>query len=156
MKKVFLSLLIVFSVVLLTGCGAKVDFENSPRVVCQKTESEATGTTNTKYTLLFDENDKLTHFKADVDVTYNQQMPKEAMTVTEKAMKIIGLTPGFDFKSEVRDNGLSFSFSGKIKMLKTLIKQLNGNLNEDNITGDTKQEALNEFTGEGYTCEIFE
>ena len=36
MKKVFLSLLIVFSIILLTGCGAKVDFENSPRVVCEK------------------------------------------------------------------------------------------------------------------------
>ena len=70
MKKIVLSLLIVLSVVLLAGCG-KVDFDNSPRVVCSKSESNSSETTNTKFTLLFDKNDKLTDFKADVDITYN-------------------------------------------------------------------------------------
>ena len=155
MKKVVLSLLIVCAVVLLAGCG-KVDFDNSPRVVCSKTEYTSSDTTNTKFTLLFDKNDKLTHFKADVDITYNQQMSQEALNASEKAMKIIGMIPGLNLDTESKDNGLRFSFSGKVKMLKTLMQQLNKDYDESKITGDTKQEALDEFTSDGYTCETFE
>jgi hypothetical protein len=154
MKKIVLSLLIVFSVILLAGCG-KVDYENSPHITCTKTEDNSSETTSTKYTLVYDNNEKITAFKADLDITYKQQMPKEAFTITEKAMKVIGLTPGLDLVTETKDNGLYFSFSGKVKMLKILMKQLNGDYDENNITGDTKQEALNEFTSEGYTCEDY-
>ena len=152
MKKIVLSLLIIFSVFLLAGCG-KVDYENSPHITCSKLQSDATGTTDTKYILVYDNNDKITAFKVDVDITYNQQLPKEAISVTEKATKIIGMTPGLDIVTEPRDNGLYFSISGKVKMLKTLMKQLNNDLDESKITGDTKQEALEAFTSEGYTCE---
>lgn len=31
-------------------------------------------------------------------------------------------------------------------------KQLNNNIDESKITGDTKTEALEEFTKEGYSC----
>lgn len=156
MKKIVLSLLIVFSIILLTGCGQKVDYDNSPRVVCEKTESTSEGAVHSKYTLLFDNNDKLTHFKADVDIIYNRGMPQEAVSVTEKAMKLIGLTPGIDFSSEISENELKFSFAGKVKMLKTLMMQLNKDYNENSVTGDTKQEALEEFTRSGHTCETFE
>ena len=156
MKKVFLSLLIVFCIILLTGCGSKVDYDNSPRVVCQKTESTSEGSVYSRYTLLFDKNDKLTHFKADVDIAYSQEMPKEAISVTERAMKLIGLTPGIDFESNMSEHELRFSFAGKVKMLKTIMMQLNNNYDENSITGDTKQEALKEFTSSGHTCEEFE
>ena len=36
------------------------------------------------------------------------------------------------------------------------IQQLNKDYDESKVTGDTKQEALDEFTGDGYTCETFE
>ena len=151
MKKIVLSLLIVFSVFLLAGCG-KIDYENSPHITCSKLQSDATGITDTKYILVYDNNDKITAFKVDVDITYNQQLPKEAISVTEKATKIIGMTPGLDIVTEPRDNGLYFSISGKVKMLKTLMKQLSKDFDESKITGDTKSEALEEFTNEGYTC----
>ena len=155
MKKIVLSLLIVLSVVLLAGCG-KVDFDNSPRVVCSKSESNSSETTNTKFTLLFDKNDKLTDFKADVDITYNQAMSQEALSISGKAIKAFGLIPGLNLKSSTKDNGIVFSVSGRVKMLKTLMMQLNKDYDESKVTGDTKQEAIEEFTGDGYTCETFE
>lgn len=151
MKKIVLSLLIVFSVILLAGCG-KVDYENSPHITCTKLETNSADTTDTKYIFVYDKNNKITAFKVDVDITYNQQIPKETISITENAMKVIGMIPGINLATETRDNGLFFSFSGKVKMLKTLIKQLNGNIDESKITGDTKTEALEEFTKDGYTC----
>ena len=155
MKKIVLSLLIVLGVILLTGCG-KVDFENSPRIVCSKTETDYGETTNTKFTLLFDKNDKLTDFKVDADITYNQQMSQEALEISEKAIKAFDLIPGIKLESSTKANGLTFSITGKAKILKKLMRQLNKDYDESKITGDTKQEALEEFTGEGYTCETFE
>ena len=151
MKKIVLSLLIVFSVILLAGCG-KVDYEKSPHITCTKLETNSTDTTDTKYILVYDNKGKITAFKVDVDITYNQQLPKEAISITENAMKVIGMIPGINLVTETRDNGLFFSFSGKVKMLKTLMKQLNNDFDESKMTGDTKTEALEEFINDGYTC----
>ena len=75
------------------------------------------------------------------------------MEITEKAMKLIGTTMGLGFESSVTDNSIAYSFSGNIKTFKVLMKQLNKDYKEENVTGDTKQEAITELSKDGYVCE---
>ena len=49
MKKIVYSLLIVFGIVLLTGCGKEVDFSKLNHVTCTKTEAKASDTTTLFY-----------------------------------------------------------------------------------------------------------
>ena len=152
MKKIVLSTLVILGIVLLTGCG-KVDFSKTSRIVCTKTESNASENTTTIMTLSYDNNEKIENFMVEESVQYNKTMSAEALQITEKAMKLIGSIPGISFESKVGDNGLYYSFSGNIGMLKTLMKQLNKNYSEDKIVGDTKQEAILELSNDGYYCE---
>ena len=154
MKKIVLGLLVVFGIVLLTGCG-KFDFSKASRIECEKTESNASSTTKTTMILAYDKNEKINNFKIDADVTYNTTMSQEAIQITEKAMKLIGSIPGVSFESQVRDNGLYYSFTGNVSMLKVLMKQLTKDYDESKVMGDTKSEALTELTKEGYTCKDY-
>lgn len=154
MKKIVFSLIIVFGIVLLTGCG-KVDFSKVSHIECVKTESNSSDTTQTTMIFSYDKNEKINDFKVSSDVTYKTTMSPEAIKVTEKAMKLIGSIPGISFESQVRDNGLYYGFTGNIKMLKILMKQLNKNYDDSKVIGDTKTEALSELTKEGYTCKDY-
>lgn len=152
MKKIIYSLLIIFGIVLLTGCG-KIDFSKSSRLVCSKTEDKSNETTTTIITLSYDKNEKIENFMAESNVVYKTTMSQEALQITEKTMKLIGKIPGINFESKVGDNSIYFNFSGNIKMLKTIMKQLDKNYNESKVTGDTKREALDGLTKDGYSCE---
>lgn len=152
MKKIVYSLLFVFGIVLLTGCGKEVDFNKTNHVVCEKTEVNSSNTTTTTMTFSYDKNEKLNYFKVESDTLYQQSMSKQAMEITTKAMELIGKTLGVGFQSEVSENKLYFAFSGNIKVFKTLMKRLDENYKEENLKGDTKEEALTDLTKEGYTC----
>lgn len=152
MKKIVLSLVLVLGVILLTGCG-KVDLSKSSRLVCTKVEDKTSDTTTTILTLSYDKNEKLEKFMVEENVAYKVTMSETAIKITEKAMKLIGSIPGISFDSKVGDNSLYYSFSGDVKFLKTLMKQLDKNYDESKVTGDTKSEALKELAEEGYTCE---
>ena len=152
MKKIVLCLSIVLWVILLTGCG-KADFSKTKRIVCTKVEDNSNDTTTTILTLSYDKNEKLNNFMAESNIVYKKSMSQKAIEITEKAMKLIGSIPGISFDSKVGDNSLYYSFSGNVKFLKTLMKQLDENYDESKVTGDTKSEALTELSNEGYTCE---
>lgn len=152
MKKIVLSLAIVLGVILLAGCG-KVDLSNSPRLVCSKVEEKSSDTTTTILTLSYDKNEKIDNFAVESNIVYKNTVSQEALEITEKAMRLIGKIPGISFDSKVGDNSLYFSFSGDIKFLKTLMKQLDKDYDESKVTGDTKSEAITSLTKDGYTCE---
>jgi len=152
MKKIVLSLVLVVGVILLAGCG-KVDLSKSSRIVCSKVEDKSSDTTTTILTLSYDKNEKINNFMVESNVLYKTTMSETAIKLAEKAMKLIGSIPGISFDSKVGDNSLYYSFSGDIKFLKTLMKQLDKDYDESKVTGDTKSEALKELTEEGYTCE---
>lgn len=155
MRKIVYSLLIVFGIVLLTGCGKEIDFEKTSHVVCTKVEEKAVDTTTTKMTFAYDKAEKLTNFKTESDTVYKNSMPKQATEIAAKTMGLISKTLGVSFKSEVSDNRFYFSFSGNIKALKLLMEKLDKSYSESLVAGDTKSEALTELTKEGYTCEDF-
>lgn len=155
MKRIVYSLLVIFGVVLLTGCGKEVNFNKTPHVICQKTEVNSQDTTLSTMTFSYDKNEKLEDFKVEEDVIYQQPMSKQALNITAKAMKLIGKAMGLGFKSEVSENRLYFSFSGNIKSLEALMKRLDKEYKANNTVGDTKSEALQELTKEGYTCEDY-
>lgn len=152
MKKIVLSLVLVLAVILLTGCG-KVDLSKSSRLVCTKVEDKASDTTTTVLTLSYDKDGKIENFMAESNVVYKTTMSQQALEIAEKAMKLIGSIPGISFDSKVGDNSLYYSFSGNVKFLKTIMKQMNKDYDESKVTGTTKSEALNELTKEGYICE---
>lgn len=152
MKKVVLSLLVIVGIVLLTGCG-KVDFSKTSHIACSKTEQNSSDTTTTILNLAYDKNEKITDFEVIADVQYNKQMSEEAIKIVEKTLQLVGAIPGISFKSSVGSNSLNYSFSGNIKMLKVVMKNVNKDYSEDKVTGDTKSEALSELTEDGYTCE---
>lgn len=154
MKKIVLALIIVFSIILLTGCG-KVDFSKTSHIECQKTETNSSDTTTTTMVFSYDKNEKINDFKIDANVVYKQTMSQEAIEITEKTLKLIGKIPGIDFESSVGDNSLNYSFSGNVKMLKVLMKQIDKNYDESKVMGDTKSEALKELTKEGYSCKDY-
>ena len=155
MKKIVYSLLIVFGIVLLTGCGKEVDFSKLNHVTCTKTETKANDTTTTVMTFSYDKEEKLSNFKVESDTTYNQAMSEKATRLTAKTMGLISKTLGVAFNSEVSENRFYFSFSGNIKALKLLMEKLDKNYKEELVTGDTKSEALNDLTKEGYTCQDY-
>jgi len=156
MKKIVLSILVVFGIVLLTGCGAsKLDLSKTSHIICRKTETKSSDITTTVLALAYDKNGKITDFKVDTDVQYIKQMSPEAIEIVEKTMKLIGKIPGISFESKVGDSSLYYSFSGNIKMFKTIMKQVNKDYDESKVTGDTKSEALKELTKDGYTCEDY-
>lgn len=152
MKKIGLSLVIVLGVILLAGCG-NIDFSKTSHIICSKTEENSVDTTTTVMTFSYDKNEKIENFKVETNTIYKNSMSKEAMEITEKAMKLIGTTMGLGFESSVTDNSIAYSFSGNIKTFKVLMKQLNKDYKEENVTGDTKQEAITELSKDGYTCE---
>ncbi|MBO7079898.1 MAG: hypothetical protein J6W64_08840 [Bacilli bacterium] len=152
MKKVVLSLLVIVGIVLLTGCG-KVDFSKTSHIACSKTEQNSSDTTTTILNLAYDKNEKITDFEVIADVQYNKQMSEEAIKIVEKTLQLVGAIPGISFKSSVGSNGINYKFSGNIKMLKVVMKNVNKDYSEDKVTGDTKSEALSELTEDGYTCE---
>ena len=155
MKKIVYSLLIVFGLILLTGCGKEVDFSKTSHIVCKKVEVNSHDTTTTELTFSYDKDEKLGAFKADSDVVYKEPMSQRATEITAKAMGLISKTLGVSFKSEVSENELHFTFSGNIKVFKKLMQKLDKNYIETKVTGDTKEEALRELTKEGFTCEDF-
>ena len=155
MKKIVLSLVVVLGVVLLTGCGGKLDLSKTSHIICRKTETKSSDITTTVLALAYDENEKITDFKVDTDIQYTKSMSPEAIKIVEKAMKLIGSVPGVNFESKVGDNSLYYSFSGNISMLKTIMKQTNKDYDESKVTGDTKAEALKELPKDGYTCEDY-
>lgn len=152
MKKVVYSLLIVFGVILVTGCGKEVDFSKTDYIVCSKYENKGTNNTNTILTFSYDQNEKIDNFMIESDINYNDAVSKQASEVIAKTMRLISKTLGLSFKSQVEDKRLYYSFSGNINTFKTLMKQLDKSYNEDKIKGDTKQEAIDELTKDGYTC----
>lgn len=151
MKKIICSLLIVLGIILLTGCAKNVDFSKKDHIVCRRNEVKSTESIETTLTFAYDQNEKLKDFKVESDIYYNNSMSKQANEVTAKAMKLISSTLGLFFDSEISENHLRYSFVGNIDTFKLLMKQLNAN--EEDLKGDTKQEALQELTKEGYTCE---
>ena len=151
MKKIGLSL-IVLGIILLAGCG-KVDFSKTSHIICSKTEENSVDTTTTVMTFSYDKNEKIDKFKVETNTIYKNSMSQEAMKITESAMKLIGTTMGLGFESSVSDNSIAYSFSGDIKTFKVLMKQLNKEYKDENVTGDTKQEAITELSKDGYTCE---
>ena len=155
MKKIVYSLLIVFGIVLLTGCGKEVDFSKLNHVTCTKTETKASDTTTTVMTFSYDKEERLSNFKVESDTTYNQAMSEKATRLTAKAMGLISKTLGVAFNSEVSENRFYFSFSGNIKALKLLMEKLDKNYKEELVTGDTKSEAIADLTKEGYTCQDY-
>lgn len=155
MKKIVLSLVLVLGLIILTGCGKEVNFNKTPHIVCQKTEVNSQNTTLSTMTFSYDKNEKLEDFKVEENVLYQQSMSKEALNITAKAMKLIGKAMGLGFKSEVSENRLYFSFSGNIKSLELLMKKLDNEKKVNSAVGDTKSEALQELTKEGYTCEDY-
>lgn len=155
MKKIAFSLLLVFGIVLLTGCGKTVDFNKVSHLTCKKTEVNVNETTVTTMTFSYDQNEKLNDFLVESDTTYNRTMSKEAMNITAKAMKLISRATGLGFKSEVSENRLYFSFNGNIKSLKVLMKRLDKDYNEEKVFGDTKSEAITELAKEGYSCQDY-
>ena len=155
MKKIVYSLLIVFGLILLTGCGKEVDFSKTQHIVCKKVEVNSHDTTTTELTFSYDKDGKLGAFKADSDVIYSQAMSPKATELTAKAMGLISKTLGIAFKSEVSENELHFTFSGNIKVFKKLMQKLDKNYIGTNVNDDTKEEAIKELTQEGFTCEDF-
>lgn len=155
MKKIVYSLLIVFGLVLLTGCGKEVDFSKLNHVTCTKTEAKTNDTTITTMTFSYDKEERLSNFKVESDTTYNQAMSEKATKLTAKTMELISKTLGVAFNSEVSENRFYFSFSGNIKALKLLMEKLDKNYKDELVTGDTKSEVINDLTKEGYTCEDF-
>ena len=153
MKKIVYSLLIVFGIVLLTGCGKEVDFSKTNHIVCKKVEDKTSDTTTTIMTFSYDKEEKLSNFKVESDTTYKQAMSQKATELTAKTMGLISKTLGVAFQSEVSENRFYFSFSGNIKALKLLMEKLDKNYKDELVTGDTKTEALTDLTKEGYTCE---
>lgn len=153
MKKIAYGLLVVFGIILLTGCGRNINFNKVSHLTCKKTEVSTNDTTTSIMTLAYDKNERVTDFKVEESITYNKQMSQEALQITEKTMKLIGKIPGINFESKVGDNSLYFNFSGNIKMLKTIMKQLDKNYTEAKVYGDTKTEALTSLAKEGYSCQ---
>jgi hypothetical protein len=151
MKKIVFSLLLVFGVLLLTGCG-NIDFNKVPHIICTKTEDKVNDTTIETIIFAYDKNEKLGAFKVVEDVQYKTPMSTESMEYTAKTMKAISKLMGANFESEVGNNSFRYSFTGNIKAFKILMEKLDSNSNKT-ITGDTKQEALTSLTKEGFTCE---
>ncbi|MBR5370038.1 MAG: hypothetical protein IK137_01905 [Bacilli bacterium] len=152
MKKIVFSLVLVLGIILLAGCG-KVDLSKSSRIVCTKVDDNSSDTVTTVLTISYDKNEKIENFMSESNVVYKTTMSQQALEITEKTLKLIGKIPGLSFESKVGDNSLYYSFSGNVKFLKTVMKQLNKNYDESKVTGDTKSEALLELQNDGYTCE---
>ena len=153
MKKIVYSLLIVLSVLLVTGCAKEIDFSKTNHIICKKGEEKNNNITNTVLTFSYDENEKLKDFQVEADITYKTTQSKEATELAAKTIKLLAKPLGLFAKTRVGDNSFYFSFSGSIDGFKTIMKQLDKSYTEANVTGDTKSEALNELTKEGYSCE---
>lgn len=154
MRKIILSILAVLGIVLLAGCG-KFDLSKTSHISCTKSEAKTSDITTTVLNLAYDKNEKITDFQVDTNVQYTKSMSQDAIKIIEKTLKLIGKIPGVSFESSVGENSLSYSFSGNIKMFKTIMKQVNKNYDESKVTGDTKTEALIELQKDGYTCEDY-
>ena len=152
MKKIVLSLVLVLGVILLTGCG-KFDLSKTSHITCTKSEAKSNEITTTVLNLAYDKNEKITDFQVDANIQYTKSMSQDAIKIIEKTLKLIGKIPGVSFESSVGENSLYYSFSGNIKMFKTIMKQVNKDYDESKVTGDTKSEALKELQNDGYTCE---
>jgi len=153
MKKIVLSLLIVLSVLLVTGCAKEIDFSKTNHIICKKSEEKTSDITNSVITFSYDEKENLKDFQVETDVTYKVAQSKEATELAAKTIKLITKPLGLFAKTRVGDNSFYFSFSGSIKGFKTIMKQLDKNYVEANVTGDTKSEALEELTKDGYSCQ---
>jgi len=155
MKKIFLSVLLALTVLLVTGCGKEIDFNKTSHITCSKIEDKQEEKTSSTITLAYDKNEVVTDFKIETDITYKTTMTKEAAEITAKTMKLIAKVLGVNAKTETSDNRVYFGFTGNIKKLKSLMEHIDTDYKEKEFTNNTKSDALKGLTKDGFTCKDF-
>lgn len=152
MKKIAYSVLIIFGIILLTGCTKNINFSKTSHIVCTKTENGVDATTNRTLTFSYDKNEKIEDFKVEIDIKYKEEMSEDALNIISKAMKLTSKALKLNFESKVEKYRLYYSFTGNIKYYKELIAKLDEEYNEENIKDATKEEILSKLQKEGYSC----
>lgn len=155
MKKIVLSLLLVISVMLFSGCSSKpVDFTGKKTFTCTNENISSESKTTSYVTFSYDNKENLEEFELKSISTFSNDYSANLMYNLFSPISSAAKQSGLYFDTKKENNTISITTSGSFSKFASIIVKLN------NLTGNevgeipnaTKSDAFASFTESGYVC----
>lgn len=155
MKKIVLSLLLVISVMLFSGCSAKpVDFTRKKTFTCVDVNHDSDTSTTTYYTFSYDDKEILKEFELKSISTFSNEYSANMMYNLFSPVASLARRSGLYFDTKIDNTTVTIITSGSFSEFVSIVVKIN------NLTGNevgeipdaTKSAAIEALSGNGTVC----